>query len=159
MTHIVKQRQLDRIDLLILDCLQKDARISNVNLAKKVNLSPSPCLDRVKKLEADGYIERYGAKLNASKLKFGMAAFVQITLDSTTSAIFDEFKEAIGQIKEVSECHMVAGGFDYLVKIRIGDMEGYREVLGRIVDLPGVSKNHTYVVIESIKEDMGLPIV
>lgn len=159
MTQIVKQRQLDRIDLLILDCLQKDARISNVNLAKKVNLSPSPCLDRVKRLETDGYIERYGAKLHASKLKFGMSAFIQITLDSTTSAIFDEFKEAISEIKEVAECHMVAGGFDYLVKIRIGDMEGYREVLGRIVDLPGVTKNHTYVVIESIKEDMGLPIV
>ncbi len=158
MTKIVRQRQLDKIDLLILDCLQKDARISNVNLAKKVNLSPSPCLDRVKRLEADGYIERYEAKLNASKMKFGMSAFVQITLDSTTSVIFDEFKAAITAIDEVVECHMVAGGFDYLVKIRIGDMEGYREVLGRIVDLPGVTKNHTYVVIESIKEDLGLPI-
>lgn len=159
MTQMIKQRQLDRIDLLILDSLQKDARISNVNLAKKVNLSPSPCLDRVKRLEADGFIQRYGAKLNASKLKFGMSAFVQITLNSTTSAVFDNFKAAISQIKEVAECHMVAGGFDYLVKIRIGDMEGYREVLGRIVDLPGVTKNHTYVVIENVKDDLGLPII
>ena len=159
MSQTNKQRPLDRIDLSILDCLQKDARITNVNLAKKVNLSASPCLDRVKRLENEGYIERYGAKLNASKLKFGMSAFIQGTLDSTTSAIFDQFKVAINEIKEVAECHMVAGGFDYLVKIRIGDMEGYREVLGRIVDLPGVSKNHTYVVIESIKDDLGLPIV
>jgi Lrp/AsnC family leucine-responsive transcriptional regulator len=159
MSQTNKQRPLDRIDLSILDCLQKDARITNVNLAKKVNLSASPCLDRVKRLENEGYIERYGAKLNASKLKFGMSAFIQVTLDSTTSDIFDEFKVAINKIKEVAECHMVAGGFDYLVKIRIGDMEGYREVLGRIVDLPGVSKNHTYVVIESIKDDLGLPIV
>lgn len=159
MSQVNKPRPLDRIDLSILDCLQKDARISNVNLAKKVNLSASPCLDRVKRLENEGYIERYGAKLNASKLKFGMSAFVQVTLDSTTSSVFDEFKVAINKINEVAECHMVAGGFDYLVKIRIGDMEGYREVLGRIVDLPGVTKNHTYVVIESIKDDLGLPIV
>ena len=116
---MTKVRQLDRIDLAILDCLQKDARISNVNLAKQVNLSPSPCLDRVKKLEAEGYIERYSAKLNASKLKFGMSAFIQITLDSTTSKVFDEFDKAINQIEEVAECHMVAGGFDYLVKIEI----------------------------------------
>jgi Lrp/AsnC family leucine-responsive transcriptional regulator len=159
MTKSSKQRPLDRIDLSILDCLQKDARISNVNLANKVNLSASPCLNRVKRLENEGYIQRYGAKLNASKLKFGMSAFIQISLDSTTSRIFDEFKETILKIKEVAECHMVAGGFDYLVKIRIADMEAYREVLGRIVDLPGVSKNHTYVVIESIKDDLGLPIV
>ncbi len=154
-----KQRQLDRIDLTILDCLQKDARVSNVNLAKKVNLSASPCLDRVKRLESEGYIERYGAKLNASKLKFGMSAFIQITLDRTTSAIFDEFHQAVNQIKEVAECHMVAGGFDYLLKIRIADMEAYREVLGTIVDMPGVAKNHTYVVIENVKEDLGLPIL
>lgn len=158
MSKLTNVRQLDRIDLAILDCLQKDARISNVNLAKKVNLSASPCLDRVKKLEAEGYIERYGAKLNASKLKYGLSAFIQVTLDSTTSQIFDEFAAQIRDIKEVAECHMVAGGFDYLLKIRIGDMEGYREVLGRIVDLPGVSQNHTYVVIESIKDDLGLPI-
>ncbi|MFT5162660.1 MAG: Lrp/AsnC family leucine-responsive transcriptional regulator [Alteromonadaceae bacterium] len=154
-----KIRSLDRIDLTILDCLQKDARISNVSLAKKVNLSASPCLDRMKRLENEGYIERYGAKLNASKLKFGMSAFIQITLDRTTSRVFDEFRDAVRNIPEVAECHMVAGGFDYLVKIRIADMAAYREVLGTIVDLPGVAKNHTYVVIENVKEDLGLPII
>ena len=154
----MKTRQLDRIDLAILACLQNDARISNVNLAAKVNLSASPCLERVKRLEAEGYIERYSAKLNSAKLAYGMSAFIQITLDSTTSSVFDQFAESIKQIPEVAECHMVAGGFDYLVKIRIADMAAYREVLGRIVDLPGVSKNHTYVVIENIKDDLGLPI-
>ena len=154
----MKTRQLDRIDLAILACLQNDARISNVNLAAKVNLSASPCLERVKRLEAEGYIERYSAKLNSTKLAYGMSAFIQITLDSTTSEVFDQFAESINQIPEVAECHMVAGGFDYLVKIRIADMAAYREVLGRIVDLPGVSKNHTYVVIENIKDDLGLPI-
>ncbi|NRA61430.1 MAG: winged helix-turn-helix transcriptional regulator [Psychrobium sp.] len=153
-----KHKALDRIDLNILATLQRNGRISNVNLANEVGLSASPCLDRVKRLEQDGYIERYGAKLNASKLKFGMSAFIQITLDRTTSELFDSFQKTIADIEQVCECHMVAGGFDYLVKIRIADMEAYRQVLGMIVDIPGVAKNHTYVVIEEVKQDHGLPI-
>ncbi|MDP2560258.1 winged helix-turn-helix transcriptional regulator [Psychrobium sp. 1_MG-2023] len=153
-----KTKPLDRIDLSILSTLQKNGRISNVNLANEVGLSASPCLDRVKRLENEGYIERYGAKLNASKLKFGMSAFIQITLDRTTTELFDSFQAAIAEIDQVCECHMVAGGFDYLVKIRIADMEAYRQVLGMIVDIPGVAKNHTYVVIEEIKQDHGLPL-
>lgn len=158
MTKITKTRVLDRIDFNILSVLQQEGRISNVNLAEKVGLSPSPCLDRIKRLEQDGYIESYGAKLSAIKLNFGLSAFVQITLDRTTSDIFVSFQEAIEKIDQVAECHMVAGGFDYLVKIRIADMQEYREVLGIIVDIPGVAQNHTYVVIEEIKKDIGLPI-
>jgi len=159
MNQTTKNKPLDRIDINILATLQRNGRISNVNLANEVGLSASPCLDRVKRLESDGYIERYGAKLNASKLKFGMSAFIQITLDRTTSELFDSFQAAILEIYQVSECHMVAGGFDYLVKIRIADMEAYRQVLGMIVDIPGVAKNHTYVVIEEIKQDHGLPLI
>lgn len=159
MSQSPKNRALDRIDLNILDTLQKNGRISNVNLAAEVGLSASPCLDRVKRLEAEGYIEGYGARLNASKLKFGMSAFVQITLERTTSELFDSFEAAILNIDQVAECHMVAGGFDYLVKIRIADMEAYRQVLGTIVDIPGVAKNHTYVVIEQVKQDQGLPLI
>lgn len=158
MSQSVKNKPLDRIDLKILSALQANGRISNVNLANQVGLSASPCLDRVKRLENDGYIERYGAKLNASKLKFGMSAFIQITLERTTSDLFDSFAQYVQDINEVSECHMVAGGFDYLIKIRIADMEAYRQVLGTIVDIPGVAKNHTYVVIEEVKQDHGLPI-
>ncbi|MCG7531629.1 Lrp/AsnC ligand binding domain-containing protein [Psychrobium sp. MM17-31] len=158
MSQTSKIKPLDRIDLKILSALQTNGRISNVNLANEVGLSASPCLDRVKRLESEGYIERYGAKLNASKLKFGMSAFIQITLERTTSDLFDSFAAAVQEINEVSECHMVAGGFDYLVKIRIADMEAYRQVLGTIVDIPGVAKNHTYVVIEEVKQDHGLPI-
>jgi len=159
MTQLSKNKPLDRIDFNILSTLQADGRISNVNLANKVGLSASPCLDRVKRLEKEGYIERYGAKLNASKLKFGMSAYIQITLESTTSQLFENFAKTVSKINEVCECHMVAGGFDYLVKIRIADMEAYRQVLGTIVDIAGVSKNHTYVVIEEIKQDHGLPIL
>lgn len=153
-----KTRILDKIDLLILDALQENSRISNVNLAKKVNLSPSPCLDRVKRLEAEGYIERYGAVLNASLLKFGLTAYVEVTLDKSTSDVFDSFAEDVQGIKQIAECDMVAGGFDYLLKIRISDMAEYRAVLGEVVDIPGVAKNRTFVVIEKIKEDKGLPL-
>jgi len=157
--HSNKTRTLDRIDLTILDTLQKDGRISNTELAKKVNLSASPCLERVRKLEGDGYIERYGAFLNASKLKYGMSAFIQVTLDRTTGDVFNRFRDEVVKIKEVAECHMVAGGFDYLLKLRFENMEAYREVLGVIVELPAVSQTHTYVVMENVKRDMGVPVL
>lgn len=157
--NINKPRTLDRIDLTILDALQKNGRISNVELAKTVNLSASPCLDRVKRLEADGYIERYGAFLNASKLKYGMSAFIQVTLDRTTGDIFNRFRDEVVKIKEVAECHMVAGGFDYLIKIRFQDMDAYREVLGTIVELPAVLQTHTYIVMEKVKDDYGIPVL
>jgi len=154
-----RSRPLDKIDLSILDALQQNSRISNVDLARKVNLSASPCLDRVKRLENEGYIERYGAVLSASKLKFGLTAYVEVTLDKSTSDVFDTFAEDVQGIKQIAECDMVAGGFDYLLKIRISDMAEYRSVLGEVVDIPGVAKNRTFVVIEKIKEDRGLPIL
>ncbi|WP_394176717.1 winged helix-turn-helix transcriptional regulator [Thalassotalea litorea] len=154
-----KQRTLDRIDLTILDTLQKDGRISNVELAKKVNLSPSPCLDRVRRLEDEGYVKRYGAVLNAEKLNIPMSAFIQVTLDRTKAEVFNDFRDEVVNIKEVAECHMVAGGFDYLLKLRVTDMNNYRDALGKVVELPGVSQTHTYIVIEKVKEDLGLPIV
>ena len=153
-----KYKPLDRIDLLILDTLQKDGRISNSDLAKRINLSASPCLERVKRLEKAKYIERYGAFLNASKLKYGMTAFIQVTLDRTTANIFNTFKAQVIGIKEVAECHMVAGGFDYLLKIRFENMEAYRALLGMIVELPGVSQTHTYIVMEHVKSYSGVPI-
>ena len=159
MTKDTKSRPLDKIDLAILDALQENSRISNVKLAEKINLSASPCLDRVKRLEAEGYIERYGARLNAAKLNFGLTAYVEVTLDKSTSEVFDRFAEQVQKIKQIAECDMVAGGFDYLLKIRIANMAEYRAVLGEVVDIPGVAKNHTYVVIEKIKQDKGLPIV
>lgn len=153
-----RQRKLDRIDRAILEILQDEGRISNIALAKRVHLSPSPCLDRVKRLEAEGYIESYGAMLNAHKLGLGVIAYIQITLDRTTADIFDHFKDAVVKIPEVEECQMVAGGFDYILKLRIADMEAYRELLGRLVELPGVAQTHTYTVIEQVKQGPKIPI-
>jgi Lrp/AsnC family transcriptional regulator, leucine-responsive regulatory protein len=158
MTTPMKTKTLDRIDLNILDTLQREGRISNVELAKKVNLSASPCIDRVKRLEKEGYIAGYGARLNAAKLGCGTAVFIQVTLDRTTSDVFNQFRDAVVKIPQVAECHMVAGGFDYLLKLRLANMDAYRSMLAFIVDLPGVAQTHTYVVIEAVKQDQGLPL-
>ena len=152
-----KTKSLDRVDIAILKTLQLDGRITNVELAQKVNLSASPCLDRVKRLEANGYIKRYGAYLNANKLDYGMTAFIQITLDRTTADVFKLFKKEVVKIKEVVECHLVAGGYDYLLKIRFGDMNNYRLILEKVAGLPSMSQTHTYMVTEHIKEDSGVP--
>ncbi|MBM68573.1 MAG: leucine-responsive transcriptional regulator [Haliea sp.] len=149
---------LDKTDLLILSLLQGEGRMSNVDLARRVNLSASPCLERVRRLEAAGLIAGYSARLNASALGYGTSAFIQVTLDRTTAEVFDRFRDAVITIPEVAECHMVAGGFDYLLKLRLTGMDAYRAVLTRIVDLPGVAQTHTYVVIEAIKQDTGLPL-
>ncbi len=153
-----KPKILDRIDLAILEALQSNGRIANVDLAQKVNLSASPCLDRVRRLEQDGYIIRYGAFLNAKMLNYGMSAFIQVTLDRTTADVFENFKQAVVKIKEVAECHLVAGGYDYLLKIRFRDMQAYREILEKVVSLPAISQTHTYMITEHIKEDSGIPI-
>ncbi len=152
-----KIKPLDRIDMTILKTLQSDGRISNVELAKKVNLSASPCLDRVKRLEAEGYIKRYGAFLNASKLNYSMTAYIQVTLDRTTADVFKLFKVEVVKIKEVVECNLVAGGYDYLLKIRFANIDSYRLVLEKISGLPAISQTHTYMVTEHIKEDSGVP--
>ncbi len=152
-----KTKPLDRIDLTILKTLQSDGRISNVELARKVNLSASPCLDRVKRLEKEGYIKHYGAALDASKLNYSMTAYIQVTLDRTTSDVFKLFKVEVVKIKEIVECNLVAGGYDYLLKIRFANMESYRLVLEKIGGLPAISQTHTYMVTEHIKEDSGIP--
>ncbi len=152
-----KTKPLDRIDMTILKTLQADGRITNVDLAQKVNLSASPCLDRVKRLETEGYIKRYGAYLNASKLNYGMTAYIQVTLDRTTADVFKLFKVEVVKIKEIVECHLIAGGYDYLLKIRFANIESYRLILEKVGGLPAISQTHTYMVTEHIKEDVGVP--
>lgn len=151
--------KLDRIDLQILRILQQDGRISNVELSQKVNLSPAPCLVRVKRLEQSGFISRYRAELDPVRLGFGLLVFVEVTLDRTTPDVFDKFRLAIQSIAEIEECHMVAGGFDYLIKVRCRDMDAYRRILGeKIAAINGISQTHTYVVMEQVKSSSELNI-
>lgn len=141
--------QLSRIDRNILRLLQKDARMSFAELARQVGLTTTPCKERVKRLERDGYILGYHADLNPAKLGKGLVVFVQITLQRTAGNAFGEFTEAIKDVDAVEECHLVAGNFDYLIKARVRDMNEYREFLGgSLMQLPGVQESTSYPVME-----------
>ncbi len=151
---------LDRIDLKILDCLQQDGRVSNLKLAESVSLSPTAVLARVQRLTKDGYILGYEARLNPLKLGAGMLVFVEVLLDKTTPHVFDAFKAAVQVRGEIMECHMVAGGFDYLLKTRMADMNAYREFAGTVLwQLPGVRETRTYAVMEEVKSTTHLALI
>jgi Lrp/AsnC family leucine-responsive transcriptional regulator len=154
-----KSPELDRIDIKILRCLQEDGRISNLKLAESVSLSPTAVLARVQRLTKDGYILGYEARLNPLKLGAGMLVFVEVLLDKTTPHVFDEFKAAVQVHAEILECHMVAGGFDYLLKTRMADMNAYRAFAGTVLwQLPGVRETRTYAVMEEVKSTTQLPL-
>jgi Lrp/AsnC family transcriptional regulator, leucine-responsive regulatory protein len=150
---------LDRIDLAILRHLQQDGRISNLKLAEAVALSPTAVLARTQRLAREGYILGYEARLNPAKLGRGMTVFVEVLLDRTTPGVFDEFKAAVQVHGEIMECHLVAGGFDYLIKLRVADMAAYRDFAGRVLwQLPGVRETRTYAVMEEVKETTRLVV-
>ena len=155
----IKPRVLDRIDYKILRQLQGNARLSNADLARSVNLSPTPCLERVRRLEADGYILDYVTLLNPQKLGAGVISFIQVLLDRTNPDVFERFKEQISVCPQVMECHMVAGGFDYLLKVRTRNMIEYRDFLGdTLARMSDIKQTHTYVVIEEVKSTHSLKI-
>ena len=152
--------KLDRIDLRILDCLQQDGRISNLKLAESVALSPTAVLARVQRLSREGYILGYEARLDPLKLGRGMMVFVEVLLDRTTPNVFEAFKAAVQVRGEIMECHMVAGGFDYLLKTRMADMSAYREFAGTVLwQLPGVRETRTYAVMEEVKNSTHLRLL
>ena len=147
-----KEPDLDRIDRKILSILQEDGRIANLKLAEAVALSPTAVLARVQRLTRDGFILGYEARLNPLKLGAGMLVFVEVLLDRTTPNVFDQFKAAVQVHPEIMECHMVAGGFDYLLKTRSADMNAYRVFAGNVLwQLPGVRETRTYAVMEEVK--------
>lgn len=150
---------MDKIDRKILKVLQADGRIANVELAEQVGLSPASVGERLKRLQRDGLIEGYGVRLNPQLLGFGLLVFVEVFLDKTTPDVFEKFAKAVRLAPEVLECHMVAGGFDYLVKTRVADMAAFRRFLGNVLlALPGVRETRTYAVMEEVKSDGPLPV-
>lgn len=150
---------LDRIDLKILKVLQDDGRTSNLKLAESVALSPTAVLARVQRLTRDGYLLGYEARLNPLKLGRGMMVFIEVLLDRTTPNVFEAFKAAVQVHEAIMECHMVAGGFDYLLKTRMADMAAYRDFAGTVLwQLPGVRETRTYAVMEEVKNTTRLPL-
>ena len=151
---------IDRIDRKILMALQQDGRISNLRLAESVSLSPTAVLARVQRLTREGFILGYEARLNPLKLGAGMMVFVEVLLDRTSPNVFDQFKAAVQVRPEIMECHMVAGGFDYLLKTRCADMNVYREFAGTVLwQLPGVRETRTYAVMEEVKNSVALALL
>ena len=151
---------LDRIDRKILAILQEDGRISNLKLAESVALSPTAVLARVQRLTREDYIVGYEARLNPLKLGAGMLVFVEVLLDRTTPNVFEQFKAAVQVRPEIMECHMVAGGYDYLLKTRSADMNAYRAFAGKVLwQLPGVRETRTYAVMEEVKNSTQLHLI
>jgi len=151
-------KPLDRIDRKLLAKLQRDGRVSISQLAREVHLSVTPTLERVRRLEAIGYIEGYVARLSARKLGLGLLAYVEVQLDRTTPDAFERFKAAMLTHDEVMDCHMVAGGFDYLLKVRVKDMASYRSFLDNIATVRGVQQTHTYFVMEEVKSTHAIAV-
>ncbi len=153
------RRMMDEVDRRILRLLQRDGRISNVELARRAHLSPAATHERVRKLQAEGVIEGYAVRLNPARVGRALLVFMQITLESTSEELFDRFSRAVAGAPEILECHMVAGGFDYLIKVRVRDMDAFREFLGRTLSsLPGIRQTHTYTVMEEVKNTTDLPV-
>src|SRR5690554_2038059 len=145
---------IDRLDRKILRILQERGRISNVQLAKEVGLSPTPCLERVRKLERNGVIKGYYARIDPDKLGSPLLVFVEITLSKTSSDVFAEFSAAARNTDEILECHLVSGDCDFLLKARVADMAAYRKLLGEtLLNMPGVNESRTYVVMEAVKQE------
>ncbi len=152
-----KTGDIDKIDRKILRILQEDGRISNLKLAETIGLSATAVLARTQRLQRDGIILGYEARLNPAKIGRGMTVFVEVLLDRTTPNVFDAFKAAVQVHGEILECHLVAGGFDYLIKLRVQDMAAYRDFAGRVLwQLPGVRETRTYAVMEEVKETTRL---
>ena len=150
---------LGKIDRNILRILQKDGRISYTELARQVGLSVTPCIDRVKRMERNGYILGYSAQVCSQKLDAALVVFVQIRLNHTSQKNFEEFRRSVIDLENIQSCFLVSGNYDYLLKARVADMAAYRELLGhRILKLPAVQESTSYVVMEELKETMAVSI-
>jgi len=151
--------KLDRIDINILAQLQQNGKLTNVNLANVVGLSPSPCLQRVKRLEKAGYITCYNAQLNLARLGEHITVFTEITLNDHRREDFIKFESEIRRYDSVQECHLVSGGYDYLIKFAARSVAHYQEIVENILERNiGVEKYFSYVVIKSILVKQSVPL-
>ncbi len=149
----MKSDQLDRLDRSILSALVENGRQSLSQLARKVGLSKSPVQTRLRRLEESGFILGYTAIVDKERLGDGHIAFVQVTLSDTRVEALQAFNAAALKIPQIEQCHMIAGGFDYLLKVRTGDIASYRRILGeQISAMPHVAQTSTFVAMETVKD-------
>lgn len=147
--------QLDPVDSRILAVLVTDGRLPLTDLAKRVGLSRTPCQNRIRRLQAEGYITGFRAVIDPEKLGRNHIAFVEVKLTDTTERALKAFNTAVNEVAEIEQCHMIAGAFDYLLKVRTKDIVSYRAVLGeQISALPHVGSTSTHVSMQAVKDDL-----
>ncbi len=150
---------LDAIDRKILTQLQRDGRVTNTGLAELVSLSPTAVLARTQRLYREGYIKNVEAQLDAKKLGVGTILFVEVRLDRTTPNVLDAFSAAVQVHPEIAECHLIAGGFDYLLKMRVKDMDAFHQFANtRLWSFPGVRETRTYAVMQEVKSSTRIAV-
>ncbi len=150
-------KPLDHIDRLILSILEENSRASYVEIAHRVGLSQTPCTERIKRLERDGYIEGFTVRLNPDLIDRGFIVFIQITFADSTNERFDIFAKAINEMHEIVECHMLAGGYDCLLKVCVKDMAAFRSFLiDKLSPVPGIAQTNSYAAIEVVKNETNL---
>jgi len=150
---------LDKLDLKILNLLQTNGRMKYSELARHVGLTTSPCIDRVKRLEKEGFIQAYTAVLNPKKLDYGMVVFVQVRLDRSIKNSFEKFRQSVLALSQVQECYLVTGNYDFTIKARVSGMDAYRKFLeSDLLSIAGVQESTSSVVIDTIKESLSLDI-
>jgi Lrp/AsnC family transcriptional regulator, leucine-responsive regulatory protein len=151
--------ELDRTDRKILDILQREGRMPMTELAQQIGLSTSPCTERVRRMEREGVITGYHARIDPQALGKTLLVFVEITLSAKSADVFDKVRTELLHMPEVMECHLVSGGFDYLVKARLRAMSDYRRLLGDLLKkLPVPAESNSYVVMEEVKESLYLAL-
>lgn len=151
--------KLDKIDINILVHLQADGQLTNVQLAQKVGLSPSPCLQRVKRLEQAGYISGYGARINLAKLTETITVFTEVTLSDHRRTDFVKFESSIRNVEELIECHLLSGGYDYLLRFVAKSVNHYQEIIENLIDRNiGIEKYFSYIVLKTPIVKTAMPI-
>jgi Lrp/AsnC family transcriptional regulator, leucine-responsive regulatory protein len=150
---------LDKVDCRIIAELQADGRLSNVDLADKIGLSPSPCLRRVKRLERDGYIEGYRAALRRDRIGLGFSVFIGVKIDGHTNERALQFEKAVVAMPEVVACHLISGEADYFLEVVVPDLADYQRFLvGRLLNMPIVREVHSNIAIQTLKAGAPLPL-
>ena len=151
--------KLDSVDLKILDELQRDGSLSNVELARRVHLSPSPCLARVKVLEAAKVIDRYVAIANAAALGLGLSVFISISLRSQNKEALSEFERRIVEHDEVMECYLMTGDSDYLIRVAVADIGALEKfILEQLTPIPGIEKIRSSFALKQVRYKTALPL-
>lgn len=147
-------KPLDKFDWQILEAVQENGRMLLADLSDRIGLSKTPCQLRLKRLEREGYITGYHARFNMRKIRQNYVVFIQVKLEATSRRHIDEFNKAVKKVDAIQSCHMMAGGFDYLLKVRCRDMEDYRSILTDCInDLPGLYQTTSFPAMEEVKRN------